>query len=98
VKLARPASQADLIRTFHMDYQLLVTCDAVFAVPLGRDPGTLVEIGMAIALGKPVVTFDPRKENNNTMVVIGSVVYSAALDECLNGAFNALAKLRAGLT
>lgn len=93
-ELARPASQADLIRTFHMDYQLLVDCDAVFAVPLGRDPGTLVEIGMAIALGKPVITFDPRQENHNTMVVGGSVVYSSALDECLNGTFNALAKLR----
>ncbi len=97
-ELARPASQADLMRTYHMDYQLLVECDAVFAVPLGRDPGTLVEIGMAIALGKPVVTYDPRRENDNTMVVVGSVVYSSALDECLNGTFNALAKLRAEST
>lgn len=94
-ELVRPASHADLIRTYHMDYQLLVECDAVFAVPLERDPGTLVEIGMAIALGKPVITFDPRKENNNTMVVIGSSVYSADLDECLNGTFDTLAKLRA---
>lgn len=94
-ELVRPASHADLARTYHMDYQLLVECDAVFAVPLGRDPGTLVEIGMAIALGKPVITFDPKKENNNTMVVIGSSVYSADLDECLNGTFDALATLRA---
>lgn len=94
-ELERPASQADLKRAYHMDYQLLQECDAVFAVPLGRDPGTLVEIGMAIALGKPVITFDPRGENNNTMVVVGSSVYSADLDACLNGTFNALAKLRA---
>jgi nucleoside 2-deoxyribosyltransferase len=93
-ELARPASQTDLRRTYHMDYELLVACDAVFAVPLGRDPGTLVEIGLAIALDKPVITFDPRKENNNTMVVIGSSVYSSDLDECLNGTFDALAKLR----
>lgn len=94
-ELERPAGQAELHRAYHMDYQLLTECDAVFAVPLGRDPGTLVEIGMAIALGKPVITFDPRAENNNTMVVVGSSVYSADLDECLNGTFNALAKLRA---
>ena len=94
-ELKRPASQADLQCTYHMDYQLLKQCDAVFAVPLGRDPGALVEIGMAIALGKPVITFDPRKENNNTMVIVGSSVYSPDLDECLNGTFNALAKLRA---
>lgn len=94
-ELARPVSQVDLVRTYHMDYHLLQECDAVFAIPLGRDPGTLVEIGMAIVLGKPVVTFDPRNENDNTMVVVGSSVYSADLDTCLNGTFDALAKLRA---
>ncbi|MEW1780862.1 nucleoside 2-deoxyribosyltransferase [Arthrobacter sp. NPDC080086] len=93
-ELARPASRAELIRTYHKDYQLLEECDVVFAVPLDRDPGTLVEIGMAIALGKPVITYDPRNENNNTMVVVGSSVYSADLDECLNGTFEALARLR----
>lgn len=95
-ELVRPASQADLVHTYHMDYQLLMQCDAVFAIPLDRDPGTLVEVGMAIALGKPVITFDPRQENNNTMVVVGSTVYSADLDECLNGTFDVLANLRAG--
>lgn len=94
-ELKRPASQADLYRAYHMDYRLLAECDAVFAVPLDRDPGTLVEIGMAIALGKPVITFDPRNENNNTMVVAGSSLYSADLDECLSGTFNVIARLRA---
>lgn len=94
-ELKRPASEGDLRRTYLMDYELLKECDAVFAVPLGRDPGTLVEIGMAIAMGKPVITFDPRQENENTMVVVGSSVYSADLDACLNGTFDALAKLRA---
>ncbi|HDR9355971.1 TPA: nucleoside 2-deoxyribosyltransferase [Burkholderia vietnamiensis] len=94
-ELKRPASEGDLRRTYLMDCQLLRECDAVFAVPLDRDPGTLVEIGMAIEMGKPVITFDPRKENENTMVVVGSSVYSADLDACLNSTFNALAKLRA---
>lgn len=94
-ELKRPASLADMRRTYRMDYQLLTECDVVFAVPLDRDPGTLVEIGMAVALGKPVLTFDPRNENNNTMVVVGSSVHSADLDACLNGLFDALAKLRA---
>lgn len=96
-ELPRPASDHDLQQTFDKDYELLKACDMVFAVPLERDPGTLVEIGMAIALGKPVVTFDPRRENNNTMVICGSVVYSATLDDCLNATFNVLAKLSEGL-
>lgn len=92
-ELSRPASDADLQQAYNKDYKLLKECDMVFAIPLERDPGTLVEIGMAIALGKPVVTFDPREENNNTMVMCGSVVYSATLDDCLNATFNILAKL-----
>lgn len=92
-ELSRPASNEDLQQTYDKDYELLKECDMVFAVPLERDPGTLVEIGMAIALGKPVVTFDPRGENNNTMVMRGSIVYSATLDDCLNATFNILAKM-----
>lgn len=94
-ELERPASRADMHRSYLMDLHLLQECDAVFAVPLGRDPGTLVEIGLAIAMDKPVITFDPFNENENTMVMAGSSVYSADLDECLNGTFNALAALRA---
>lgn len=96
-ELVLPASEADLRRTYNADYELLNECSIVFAVPLERDPGTLVEIGMAIALGKPVVTYDPRRENKNTMVMCGSIVYSATLDDCLNATFNALAKLNAEL-
>lgn len=94
-ELKRPATEGDLQLTYHKDCKLLAECAAVFAVPLERDPGTLVEIGMAIQMGKPVVTYDPRMENENTMVVVGSSVYSADLDACLNGIFDALAKLRA---
>lgn len=78
------------------DVQMLRECAAVFAIPIERDPGTLVEIGLAIEMGKPVITFDPHHENRNTMVVQGSVSYSADLDICLNGTFEALSKLTRG--
>ncbi len=94
-ELKRPASQGDLRRTYNMDCELLSECDIVFAVPLDRDPGTLVEVGMAIEMGKPVITYDPRQQNENTMLVMGSSVYSADLDACLNGTFDTIAKLRA---
>ncbi|WP_323949957.1 nucleoside 2-deoxyribosyltransferase [Aeromonas caviae] len=93
-ELERPAIQADLRKTYFMDYQLLKECDIVFAIPLGRDPGTLVEIGMAIEQDKPVICYDPRRENENTMVIIGSSIYSTDLDTCLNGVFNEISKLR----
>lgn len=79
---------------YFSDVQLLEECAAVFAIPIERDPGTLVEIGLAIEMGKPVVTFDPRNENRNTMVVTGSASYSSDLDVSLNGIFDALSKLQ----
>lgn len=94
-ELKRPASEGEIRHTYHMDCQLLKECDAIFAIPLNRDPGTLVEIGMAIAMGKPLITYDPRRENENTMVMAGSTVFSADLDACLNGTFNVVAALRA---
>jgi nucleoside 2-deoxyribosyltransferase len=66
-----------------------------FALPLERDPGTLVEVGLALAVKKPVITYDPLKENANTMVMAGSMVYSDKLDTCLNGLFEAMSRIRA---
>lgn len=77
------------------DVVLLEECDVVFALPLERDPGTLVEIGLAIGAKKPVITYDPLKENANTMVMAGSAVYSDNLDICLNGLFEVMSRLRA---
>jgi len=79
---------------YYKDIELLNKCSLVFAVPLSRDPGTLVEAGMAITLNKPLVTFDPRHENANTMVICGSNTYSDDLDECLSCVFSNLSKKR----
>jgi nucleoside 2-deoxyribosyltransferase len=62
----------------------------VFAVPTSRDPGTLVEIGLAIAAGIPVVVFDPTGENANTMVIAGADHYAIEMDSCLNAIFRLL--------
>jgi len=62
----------------------------LFAVPTGRDPGTLVEVGIAIEASIPVVVYDPARENANTMVIAGAEHYSADLDACLNAVFQIL--------
>jgi len=92
-ELSSKSDIAELNSTYAKDYNLLQECSVVFAVPLERDPGTLVEIGIAIAMNKPVITYDPKGENCNTMVIAGSACYSQCLDECLNGLFNALSKI-----
>jgi hypothetical protein len=69
----------------------------VFAVPTGRDPGTLVEIGLAIEASVPVVVYDPARECANTMVIAGSSLYSENLDACLNAVFSLLSRKRVSL-
>jgi hypothetical protein len=66
----------------------------VFAVPTNRDPGTLVEIGIALARNIHVVVYDPRHECANTMVIGGAYCYSDELDTCLNATFSVLSTAR----
>lgn len=86
----------ELRHFYEADVALLDQCSAVFAIPLGKDPGTLIEMGMAIDRGMPVITYDPRRENANTMVVCGSTSYSHDLDISLNELFSSLSQLRRG--
>jgi nucleoside 2-deoxyribosyltransferase len=83
-----------LANTYRKDVDLLKECQLVFAVPTERDPGTLVEIGLAIEMNIPVVVYDPAGECGNTMVIAGSDCYSTDLDACLNATFAALGKVR----
>lgn len=84
------AAPSVIQETFRADYDLLKQCALVFAVPTSRDPGTLVEIGIAIEAKIPVIVYDPAKEAANTMVMAGVECYSGDLDECLNSAFRIL--------
>jgi nucleoside 2-deoxyribosyltransferase len=89
-ELPPAAPPAMLQSTYRSDYELLKKCALVFAVPTGRDPGTLVEIGIAIEAGIPVVVYDPAGQNANTMVMAGADCYSSDLDQCLNSVFRIL--------
>lgn len=89
-ELSEDAPLEERRAVFARDIEMLNECAAVLATPVGRDPGTLVEVGWALALSKPVIIFDPRGENNNTMVVAGDAVYSTDFEECLNALFRVL--------
>jgi nucleoside 2-deoxyribosyltransferase len=92
-ELPQNSSFGMLRRIFHADVELLRRCSVVFAIPNSRDAGTLVEMGMAMSMGIPVITYDPRGDAGNTMVIAGSTVYSSSLDECLNTVFNEISKI-----
>ncbi|EMG6784648.1 nucleoside 2-deoxyribosyltransferase [Vibrio cholerae] len=83
-ELNERSSAFDRRKAYEDDCELINLCDVIFAIPLQRDPGTLVEIGIGLAKGIPVITYDPNRENDNNMIVTGSNKYSSDLDECLN--------------
>lgn len=95
-ELPPDTSPGKLLETFYKDVELLGKTALVFAVPTGRDPGTLVEIGIAIERRIPVIVYDPADECRNTMVVAGANFYSQSLDACLNAVFLELSAIPEG--
>jgi nucleoside 2-deoxyribosyltransferase/sugar/nucleoside kinase (ribokinase family) len=78
--------------TFRADLGLLTECSILVAALLYNDPGTLVEIGLAAAMQKPVIVYDPYRIAENLMLrklpsivssdmaaVIGAVYEQASL-------------------
>jgi nucleoside 2-deoxyribosyltransferase len=51
------------------------------------DPGTLIEIGIALEKGIPVIVFDPFKKAENLMLTELPALVSSDLDEVLAGVF-----------
>lgn len=92
-ELNNKSPKFDRLMAFNEDIALLEKCDVLFGVPINRDPGTLVEIGMAFKQKIPIITYDPYNENNNNMLLNSSTYYSCHLDSCLDSLFLNLSKL-----
>jgi nucleoside 2-deoxyribosyltransferase len=85
---ARPdSSSAQRLRLAEADLDLLENCELMVAVLLYDDPGTLIEIGIALEKGIPVIVFDPFKKAENLMLTELPALVSSDLDEVLAGVF-----------
>jgi nucleoside 2-deoxyribosyltransferase len=74
------------------DLKILDDCKLMLAVHVYDDPGTLIEIGMAVARGIPVVVYDPLKRvvgnaNANLMLTQLPYLVSSSLDEVITAIF-----------
>ena len=89
------ATESDSVATrdrlFNADMKLLAECDALLAVILDWDPGTLVEIGLAAGLGKPTVVYDPFGMATNIMLARLPNLVTSSLDEAISELFRLLA-------
>ncbi|WP_316832929.1 nucleoside 2-deoxyribosyltransferase [Pedobacter aquatilis] len=79
---------------FGKDMTLLKSCSILVAVLLYNDPGTLIEIGLASAMGMPTFVFDPYSQAENCMLTELPQLISSDFDEILSEIFIASTKLK----
>ncbi len=75
------------------DLRLLDECQLVLAVLIYDDPGTLIEIGIAVERQIPVVVFDPYNRADNLMLTQLPFLVSSDLDEVISGLFECAARI-----
>lgn len=78
------------------DLRLLDECQMVVAVLTEDDPGTLIEIGIAVERGLPVVVFDPYDRARNLMLTQLPTLVSSSLDAVISEVFVQASRIRAG--
>jgi nucleoside 2-deoxyribosyltransferase len=74
-------------RMAQADRTILDECKLLLAVLLYDDPGTLIEIGLALERGIPVLVYDPYQRASNLMLTELPKVVSPDLDQIIAGVF-----------
>jgi len=82
-------------QVFQADMDLLDICDVLVAVLLYNDPGTLLEVGLATAMHKPTIVYDPYRQATNLMLSRLPRVVSCEEDVILRAVYDAVSSLRA---
>ena len=70
------------------DMLLLDECQLLVAVMLYDDPGTLIEIGIAVERGIPVIVYDPYSRADNLMLTQLPFHVSSDLDQVISAVFD----------
>lgn len=74
------ATNAERRRVANADLALLNKCSVLVAVMLYDDPGTLIEVGLALERKLPVIIFDPYRKVRNPMLTELATTVSSTLD------------------
>lgn len=85
-----PAARQKL---YEADMKLLGQCKLMIAVNIFDDPGTLIEIGIAIERGMKVFLYDPNDRARNIMLTQGVALVTNSLDAIVTATFDEVARL-----
>jgi nucleoside 2-deoxyribosyltransferase len=84
---------ADKRKLYDADMALLKQCGLLIAVYLYDDPGTMIEIGLAHAIGIPIVVYDPCDNARNVMLTQAPELVTSSLDKVITAAFDIVARI-----
>jgi nucleoside 2-deoxyribosyltransferase len=87
------ASQTRKRQLCEADLRLLDECGMVVGILLDNDPGTLIEIGIAVERGMPVVVYDPYGKAENLMLTELPSLVSSNLDLIVSRVFKHISEL-----
>lgn len=77
--LVKPdASKEERKAAFDADTQIIKKCDFVIASTVGKDMGTLMEMGMAYAWETPFIVYFPNPDNLPVNLMIAESAYAVA--------------------
>jgi nucleoside 2-deoxyribosyltransferase len=83
-------------RLAEADLSLLAECNLLIAVLLYDDPGTLIEVGIALERKIPVIVFDPYARADNLMLTTLPDFVSRDLDSVIVEVFKQAARINDG--
>lgn len=83
---------AKVSEVFSKDIELIHESSIVIAVNLDNDPGTLIEIGYASGIGKPVIVYDPLKMARNPMLTELPILVTDDLERVIGEVFKLAAQ------
>lgn len=91
--MEQDASKQRRQELFNKDMELLNDAKILIAILLYDDPGTLIEIGLAIAKGIPTLVYDPYNKATNCMLTEIPSLVTDNLDKILSEVFSIGSKL-----
>lgn len=87
-QLTFESKKEERIEAFSKDLKLINHCNLLIVVYINDDPGTMIELGFAKALGKPCLVYDPYKKAYNCMLTEIPNLITSNLDEIISEVFN----------
>jgi len=92
-EITSQSSSKDRSTAAAADVRLLQECQIMLAILIFDDPGTYIEMGLALQRGMPVIVFTPNRITDNLLTYELPTLVSSDLDEVISELFKQTAKI-----